>query len=391
MTQATLYADYVVRARALAPKLRERAPRAEELRRLPPETEQDLHETGLYRMLQPQRVGGPELDYGALIDLGAALAHGCASTAWNVTNIASHHWMLGMFPEAAQAKLWGESTDVMIASSYIFPCGKAVPANGGYRLSGRWFFSSGVDVCTWNMLGGIVAGGTAAGHRVFLLPRTDYEIIDTWHAAGLKGTGSNDVACEDVFVSEEMTLAVASIKGGPTPGSAANPGPLYALPVFALFPLILSGIALGNAEACVDDFAAAMRARSSTYSGAKLSEMQSIQIKIGMAGARTDVARRVMLGICAEAMEDARRGRVPDLGTKLRYRRDVAYATTMCTEAVDLLYAASGAQALFARNALQRQFRDAHAVANHIAFSMDVAAAAQGRVALGFETDNPVV
>lgn len=385
------YDEMLQRARDLVPALRERAERTEELRNLPPETNAELHDTGLYRMMQPTRVGGAELDYVSLVEIGAELARGCASTAWAFTNLSCHHWILAMMPKAAQDRLWGEDPDVLIASSFIFPCGKARAVKGGYQLSGRWPFSSGVGVSTWNMLGGIVADGDRPGHRVFLLPDSDYKVLDTWHAAGLKGTASNDVTCEDVFVPEEMTVAVADIKGGPTPGSAINPGPLYQLPVFALFPLILSGVTLGNAEACLDDYVASMRKRSSTYSGAKLSELQSVQIKIGAAATRTDVARRVMVDICERAMDDARRGHVPDMETKLRYRRDTAFATSFCTEAIDMLYTASGGQALYTRNALQRQFRDAHAAANHIAFNMDVATAAYGRVALGHETDNPII
>jgi 3-hydroxy-9,10-secoandrosta-1,3,5(10)-triene-9,17-dione monooxygenase len=342
-------------------------------------------------MMQPSRVGGAELDYVALVEICAELARGCGSTGWTFANLSCHHWILAMMPEGAQKRLWDEDPDVLIASSFIFPCGKATAVKGGYKLSGRWPFSSGVNLSTWNMLGGIVPDGDQPGQRIFLLPDSDYETIDTWHAAGLQGTGSNDVACKEVFVPEEMTVAVADIKGGPTPGSALNPGPLYELPVFALFPLILSGVALGNAEAVLDDYVMSMRKRSATYSGAKLSELQSVQIKIGAAGARLDVARRVMVAICEEAMDEARRGVVPDMETKLRYRRDTAFATELCTQAIDMLYTASGAQALFTRNALQRQFRDAHAMANHIAFNMDIATAAYGRVALGLESDNPII
>ncbi len=389
-----IYRDLVQQARDLIPHLMERAERAEELRALAPETERDLHQSGLYRMLQPERVGGSELDYGILVDVGAELARGCASTAWNLTNLASHHWMLAMFSEAAQSRVWDEDPDALIASSFIFPVGNARTVKGGYSLSGRWPFSSGVGVCGWNMLGGIVTDSATAatpGHCVFLLPRSDYNIIDTWHAVGLKGTGSHDIACEDVFVPEEMTVPVANLMGGASPGSAINPNPLYKLPVFALFPLILSGIALGNLDTCLDTYIATTRDSTSRYSGARLAELQSTQIKIGAAGTRADVARRIMLAVCAEAMDDARAGRVPDIQTKMGYRRDVAFTTGLCTEAIDLLYTASGARALFTRNALQRQFRDAHAIANHIAFNMDIATAAHGRVTLGLETDNPIV
>jgi 3-hydroxy-9,10-secoandrosta-1,3,5(10)-triene-9,17-dione monooxygenase len=208
---------------------------------------------------------------------------------------------------------------------------------------------------------------------------------------GLKGTGSKDVAVEDVFVPEEMTLAAADMKGGPTPGSRVNPNPLYQIPVFAMFPYVLSGVALGNAQAAVDGFIANTRSRVSRYSGAKVGDFQSTQIKIGEAGAKVDAARRVMRQICEEAMDDATHGRVPTMLEKTRFRRDGAFSVKLCTEAVDQLFAAVGAGGLYSSNPVQRRFRDAHAIAAHIAFNTDMAGGTYGRVALGLDPDNPTL
>jgi 3-hydroxy-9,10-secoandrosta-1,3,5(10)-triene-9,17-dione monooxygenase len=389
---AQRHVDLLARATDLAAVLAERATRAEDLRRLPPENERDLHEAGLYRMLQPLSLGGAELDYGCLITIGSALAAGCASTAWNLTNLASHHWMLAMFPPQAQDRIWGEDRDALIASSFVFPAARVAKAPGGYVLSGRWPFSSGVDVCQWNMLAGIVREeGEAPDHRIFLVPRSDYEILDTWHVTGLKGTGSQDVVCNEVFVPEAMTVSVAHLKGGVTPGTERHPAPLYRLPVFALFPAILSGVGLGNGEGALNAFVDSTRKRTASYTGARLSELQSTQNRIGAAATKLSHSRRVMIGICEEAMRDAERGHVPDIVTKQAYRRDLAYATNLATTAVDEINTGSGAQALFLAGAQQRRFRDAHAISAHIAFSADMANAAYGRVALGLETDNPVV
>jgi 3-hydroxy-9,10-secoandrosta-1,3,5(10)-triene-9,17-dione monooxygenase len=386
------YEELVERANALVPVLAQRAERAEELRRLPPENEADLHASGLYRMLQPKRIGGSECDYKCLITIGSILARGCPSTAWNLTNLSSHHWMLAMFPEAAQDRLWGQNADVLIASSFVFPAGKVRSVPGGYVLSGRWPFSSGVDPSDWNMLAGIVREENAApDHRIFLVHRSDYEIVDTWHTMALKGTGSKDVVLDNVFVPVEMSVSVSDLKGGPTPGAAANPSALYQLPVFALFPAILSGVSLGNAEAAYDDYVDRSAKRSSSYSGARLSEMQSTQIKIGTAGAKLAAARRIMIGICEEATENAHVGKYGSLSDKMSYRRDLAYATSLCTDAVDIVTGASGAAALYLSSPVQRRFRDAHGIAAHIAFSMDAAMSAFGRVALGIDADNPTV
>src|SRR6266480_6354668 len=249
-------AAMIGRAKALVPQLRERSSRTEELRRLPPETERDLHDAGLFRIVQPKRVGGSEFDYVALVDCADAIGQADASVAWNFANLASHQWMLGMFDKRAQDLVWNKDPDALIASSFIFPAGRARKVEGGYVLRGRWPFSSGVDSSEWNMLASVVSSDDEADgieYRIFLLNKSDYKIKDTWNSAGLGGTGSNDVEVEDAFVAEPMTIAVSDLAGGPTPGSAVNPNALYALPVFSLFPYVLSGAALGNGHACLDD------------------------------------------------------------------------------------------------------------------------------------------
>jgi 3-hydroxy-9,10-secoandrosta-1,3,5(10)-triene-9,17-dione monooxygenase len=388
--EAGAYAAMVARADALIPQLSARASRTEELRRLPPETERDLHEAGLFRIVQPKRVGGSEFDYVALVDCADAIGRADASVAWNLANLASHHWMLGMFDKRAQDLVWKDA-DALIASSFIFPAGRARKVDGGYLLRGSWPFSSGVDSCDWNMLASVVSSDDEADgiqYRIFLLNKRDYRIRDTWNATGLRGTGSNDVDVKDAFVAEEMTLAVNDLDGGPTPGSAVNPNALYALPVFSLFPYVLSGAALGNAQACLDDYTGVARHRVSTYNRARIGDFQSTQIKIAEASAKIDAARLIMRSTCIEAMADARRGDVPDTAVKTRLRRDGAFSVNLCTEAVSLLFAASGARGLSTAAALQRQFRDAHAINSHLAFNFDSAGTNYGRVALGLPSEN---
>lgn len=385
------YATMIAKARTLLPRLRERAARTEELRHLPPETERDLHEAGLFRMLQPKRIGGAEFDYVALVDCAELLGQADASVAWNLANLASHHWMLGMFEQKAQDLVWGHDPDTLIASSFIFPAGRATRVEGGYRLHGSWPFSSGVASCEWNMLASVVSSDDEADgieYRIFLLPKRDYQVLDTWNVAGLRGTGSSDVEVRDAFVADHMTVAVGELAGGRTPGSNVNPNPLYALPVFSLFPYVLSGVALGNAQACLNDYIEVARHRISTYNRAKLSDFQSTQIKIAEASAKIDAARRIMRSACIDAMADARRSHIPDMAAKTRYRRDGAFSVNLCTDAVSMLFAASGARGLFTTGVLQRQFRDAHAINSHLAFNFDAAGTNYGRVALGLPSEN---
>jgi 3-hydroxy-9,10-secoandrosta-1,3,5(10)-triene-9,17-dione monooxygenase len=385
------FAAMATRARALIPQLRDRAARTEELRRLPPETERDLHETGLFRIVQPKRVGGSEFDYVALVDCAEILGKADASVAWNFANLASHHWMLGMFDKRAQDAVWDKDPNVLIASSFIFPAGRARKVEGGYLLRGRWPFSSGVASCEWNMLASVVFPEDEADgieYRIFLLHRDQYNIVDTWDAAGLRGTGSNDVEVKDAVVADALSVAVNDLAGGATPGSAVNPNALYALPAFSLFPYVLSGVALGNAQACLDDYIEVARHRALTSNRAKLGDMQSTQIKIAEASAKIDAARLIMRSRCIEAMADARLGHIPDMAAKTGLRRDGAFSVNLCTEAVSLLFAASGARGLFTSGALQRQFRDAHAINSHLAFNFDAAGTNYGRVALGLPSEN---
>lgn len=372
------------KAEALLPKLRERAAKCEELRRLPDETLRDFHDTGLFRIHQPKRVGGAELEFAAVVTYGALFASACASSAWNWVNFTAHHMMLGMFPPQAQDTIWGKSRDALIASSFVFPAGKARKVKDGYVLSGRWPFSSGVDPSEWNMLAGLARldDHLPPEQRIFLVPRSEYKVIDTWFAGGLRGTGSNDVELAEAFVPEHMTLAVADTKGGPTPGSAVNPGPLFQLPVFALFPYMLSGVALGIAEGMIENY----KPGAGKMTGARVAEIQSTQVRLAEATAYARASRVVQLANCREAEE-----RLPDLKTKARYRLEGAYAVEWAVRAVDTMFGLYGAGGLYESGPVPRAFRDAHAVKQHFSFNTDIAGTTYGRVALGLASDNPTL
>jgi 3-hydroxy-9,10-secoandrosta-1,3,5(10)-triene-9,17-dione monooxygenase len=384
--------ELLARAEALVPVLRERAPRAEELRRLPDETIADLHASGLFRVLQPQRVGGSELPFRALFELTAAIGEGCGSTAWVLANLAAHHWLLGMWHPEAQEEIWGESPDSLISSALIFARGRARRVPGGYRLSGRWAFSSGIDPSTWNMFGAIVADEETGESepRMFLVPARDYAIIDTWQVIGLAGTGSKDVEVADVFVPAYRTLSTERIRGGPSRGSEVNPGALYKLPAVSLFAFAIAGVLLGIARGAIDHYAQTTRTRLSSYSGKNLADFTNLQIHLAEAAALADAAEAIVLRDCDEATRITEAGIVPSLEQRARYRRDGAYAATMCTKAVDLLFTATGGGAIYARNPIQRAFRDIHAANAHYVLTWDVNAAAYGRVRLGLPPDAPL-
>jgi alkylation response protein AidB-like acyl-CoA dehydrogenase len=274
------FAAAMERAERLVPTLASRARETEALRRIPDQTIRDLTAAGLFRILQPRRVGGAELPYEILVRVSSILARGCGSTSWVFGNLANHAFMLGLWPIQAQQDVWSDSADQLVGSALMFPPGRATRVDGGYRLTGRWKFSSGIDACTWCMLGGIAsADGELPDYRVFLVPKNEYETIDTRYAAGLRGTGSKDVAVSDIFVPEYRSLAVERMKGCNAPGAEVNPGPLYRLPVFDMFPYVVSATALGLAQAAVDMFVDETRHRVTSYSTTLMSDHATTQLR----------------------------------------------------------------------------------------------------------------
>jgi 3-hydroxy-9,10-secoandrosta-1,3,5(10)-triene-9,17-dione monooxygenase len=386
--------DAVARAAALVPALRERAVRCEAARVLLDDNLTDLHRTGLFRFHQPERVGGMELDFVAIVDLSAEVARGCPSTAWNVANLGIHHFMLALYPEAAQEEVWSDSPDHLIASALAFPAGKGRKVDGGFVVAGDWPFSSGVDASEWNMLAVSIRDapdGPPVDHRLCLLHRSEYEIVDNWYAAGLKGTGSKQVRCKEVFVPAHRALCMYDIRGGDHPGARLNPGALFRVPLVALGGHALAGPAVGNAEAALELFLAINRDRKTHYTALKISDLQAVQIKVALASAQIDAARTLLRHDAIEAMQIARAGGVPDLGTKLKYRKNAAYAVELCTQAVDTLFKMSGANGLYESSPMQRAFRDAHAIQSHVNFAFDAAGAAFGLHALGGNVVNPMM
>jgi 3-hydroxy-9,10-secoandrosta-1,3,5(10)-triene-9,17-dione monooxygenase len=388
------YAEMLDRARALVPAIAARAGECERLRRLPDETERDLHRTGLFRMVQPARVGGADLDVGILVDTCAEIARACPSTAWNLGNLSSHHWMLGYFHPEAQDEIWDASPDVLIATSLVFPAGRGRKVEGGYEVSGRWPLSSGVDNSDWNMLGFMVRehdDGPPVDQRFALVHRSQYEIIDTWHAVGLSGTGSNDVEIKNLFVPDVRTISAWTMNGKTHAGSTVNPSPLFRLPMLALGPYVLSGVMLGCARGAYETVVGTARKRNATTTGQPVGASQPVQIKVAEASVRIDTAEMLMRRACEHAMVVARSGADAAHEDKLRYRRDAFFSARLCLEAVDILMGIAGSGGLHLSGSMQRLFRDAHAANAHIMFSTDVQGALFGQHALGMAGPPPLL
>jgi len=389
------YDEAMRRAREIVPILRERAQTTEDARMLLRESEQLLHESGLFRFHQPKIFGGMELPFVAVVDIPGELARGCPSTAWNVGNVGCHHWILGCYDPRAQREVWEANPDALIASSIALAAGRGRNAEGGFIVNGRWPFSSAVDNSDWNMLAVTIYeddGKAPIDWRLCLVPKSDYEVIDTWYAMGMAGTGSKDVAVRELFVPEHRALALARCRGGGAhPGAALNPGPLYRIPIVAASSHPLAPAAVGAAEGAYELFLATMAKRTGTYTGARPADFQAVQIKVARARCLIDSARSLLRDSAIAFQAIAERNQAPNVETKLRFRAHSAFAVNQSREVVETLWSCYGAQGLYTRDLLQRHLRDVLAINQHFSFNFDIAGAAYGLNALGGQYASPTM
>jgi len=377
--------EYLRRVRALIPAIRERALPAERLRRLPEETFAEFQEAGLFRCLQPKRYGGYELDPGTLYQAVMEIGAVCGSTAWILGVIGIHNWHLALFASQAQDDVWGKDTGIQVSTS-LAPTGTVTRVDGGFRLRGRWSFSSGCDFCQWAALGGLVpplGDGDAPDMRTFLVPRSDYTIDDTWYAVGLCGTGSKDVVVDDAFVPEYRTHSYRDAFYLTNPGAAVNDAPLYRLPFGLVFPACISSPAIGVALGALEAFRDQTTIRISPRDRSRVAEDPFAQLALAEAAAEVTAARDRLLGNFAEAMRTVRDGTALSLAQRARYRWDTAKAVDRSVRAVDRLFEASGGRGVFLDNPIQRAWRDVHAIRAHAGNNLERAAFVFGRSEFG--------
>jgi 3-hydroxy-9,10-secoandrosta-1,3,5(10)-triene-9,17-dione monooxygenase len=387
------YDEALRRARDLIPFLREQAPRCEAARELTPAVMDALNRTGMLRYLQPKVWGGMELPFVAYFDVPEMLARGDMSVGWTVANLASHHRMLSWWDARAQEEVWSEDPDAGIASGIAYPQGRGRAVDGGIVLSGEWNFSSGTDHSKWSMLACIVRDGDTPVDYVFcLVPRADYEVVDDWHTLGMRATCSKTVRCKDVFVPAYRVLSMYVAREGHTwPGLAVHPNPHYRIPTSAIGGHCIGGCMVGNARAALELTIDLVKSRSTSYTGAKMRDFQTVQLRIGAAGAKIDAAALLLRNDILEAQRTYETGGKLDLETRLRCKRNCALAARMCVESIDALYDMAGANGIYDHYPLQRIFRDMHAAAGHFSFSTDAQLPPWGLVALGGEFRSPTL
>ncbi|HEY2641476.1 MAG TPA: flavin-dependent monooxygenase [Streptosporangiaceae bacterium] len=349
--------------RELLPVLRDRAQEAEDGRIVPADSIKALEETGFFGLLQPSAFGGLEADPLTFYTAVRLIASACGSTGWVASVLGVHPWHLGLFTPQAQQEVWGTDKATRISSSYA-PTGKARQVDGGHQVSGRWSFSSGCDHASWVLLGQIVtdAENRPTDFRTFLLPRADYVIEDVWDTVGLRGTGSNDIVLDDLFVPEHRSLSFADVFKLVCPGQELNPAPLFRLPYGSVFSYSITtpiiGMATGAYEAHVTYLKERVRV---AYVGQKAAQDPFAQVRVAEAAAEIDGAWLALERNMADLMGYARAGEQIPVDLRLRVRRDQVRGTGQSIRAVDRLFENSGGRALKAGTPIQRFWRDAHA------------------------------
>jgi alkylation response protein AidB-like acyl-CoA dehydrogenase len=376
--------DYVARALALVPTLRERSEATNALGRVPRETIEEMLGEGLFTLMQPKRFGGTERGLVPFLDCAIALASGCGSAGWVFSVVSIHQFHLGLFGLEAQEEVWRRHPNALLASSYM-PGGKTRAAPGGYRLSGQWKFSSGCDIGDWFILGGLVDGGDGKPpvQHYFLLPKDDVSIDhDSWHVVGLAGTGSKDVSVDDAFVPSHRMLLVQDAYDGVSPGSKINPYPLFHLPMMSVFPLCLSAPGVGVAKGAIARYIDMMKSFTTKSRGQTVADFHNSQMRLAEASALVESAELLLQRDVRDTMA-VRAARQLTAEERVRNRRDHAWAAETSVRAVDLLYKMTGGAGLHDGNALLRSFRDAHAIGMHLGNNWDVAGPLYGAVMLG--------
>tara|TARA_A100001391_G_scaffold119169_4_gene81006 strand:+ start:3265 stop:4476 length:1212 start_codon:yes stop_codon:yes gene_type:complete len=380
--------ELISRARQMVPILREREAEAIRSRRVPEETIADFQRAGFFKVLQPKQYGGYEMSPAVYCEIAKTLAEGCMGSAWVYGVVAVHNWQLALFHPQVAEDVWGENPATLVSSSYM-PGGKPTKVEGGYRFSGRWAFSSGSDHCDWVILGANMVAEDGDGKPEpynFLIPRSDYAIVDTWDTMGLRPTGSNDIIIEDVFVPEHRVLRERDMFEIACPGHAENKAALYHIPFAQVFNRTVSTTSIGALRRALEVFIDTTREKRTTYTGQKLANDPTIQKAVADVMLILNDLELRLASDLAELDARAQSGDWP-----IERRAQLGHHTTAmvsrCVEAIDALMLFSGGKAIYSGNVIQRAFLDIHCARAHVANNPFPYARNLGGLAFGMEND----
>lgn len=381
--------ELVARAAALGPQLRKTAAETEANRAVLKENMQALFDNQLLRFFQPKRHGGFELEWGAQFSIGREVAKHCPSTAWIVAVVGAHAAFLGRMPGAVQDEVWGPKQDQLICTGSVKRHGTAVRENDGIRVKGQWAFFSGCDHADWAMFPVTVEGDKTPTQVV--VPRSDWEIADTWHVAGMRGTGTKDIVVDDAFVPAHRTLAAPEWLAANPPGSKVNDSYIYRVNFLPYVGTSLLGPLLGTAEGAYNDYCAISAKRVGSMTGEAVADNAPVQLRVAESAAELHAADVIMTEQIAYLREMGRKGAAIPAAKRLEINRDRSFVAKLCIQSTERLAGMMGAMGIFDSNPVQRHLRDVNGMATQIGINWDRNMLPYGKWALGLPTGDPHV
>jgi alkylation response protein AidB-like acyl-CoA dehydrogenase len=383
--------DLLRKARALAPVLRERAAETNKARRVPEQTIQDFWDAGLWYLLKPKKFGGPELRPDVALAAANELSRGDGSAGWVWAVFTIHDLLVALWPEEFQHEYWAKNT---LSASSFAPTGKATPASGGFRVSGKWTFCSGIDNSDWLLLGTFfgppAAGSPVPDIRSVMIPTREAKIIDDWNVFGLRGTGSKGIVVDDVFVPNHRICAMADMIQGTTPGAKVHDSPLYKASVWAIIPFTISSPANGMARGALDAFLDDMKVREGSYDHSQLSKKPGMHLTVAEASAMIDAAELLYWRSFHETIDAIMAGKTLSVEHRARSRRDQGFSVNQAKLAAEKLFTAQAGRGIYEGNRVQRGYADLHALQGHIAAGWEMPAYSYGQIMLGGPPSDPL-
>ena len=387
--ETDLKTELISRAESLADLVASEAAETDRRGFVSPAVLEAFCDAGLMKILVPKRYGGYELDIDTMTRVVRAIAPGCTSTAWVLAFYIGHNWLHALFPERSQDEVFAERSFALTPGTFA-PSFTLTPTQGGYLASGRSSWNSGSAGADWFLNGGLVqVDGEAPSLRFFLAPRAEVTVIENWDVAGLRGTSSNDVAMEDVFIPEHHTVSAVDVMNGTTPGARLHDNRIYSLPVMPFIVGEVTAVAAGTYRAAATEFTRVTKNRHFSDTGTRADSKQSTRISLGKAEAGVALADS-MVDSYAKALSETELEVLQEPATRARLKTQGGMITDFCAQGIERLVAAAGASAYRNSSPLQRHLRDIGMMRLHASLDVERSSETYGEILLGLPPRAPV-
>lgn len=378
-------AELVQRARDLAPTIRARAAEASALRRPHDDSIRELADAELLQMFVPRRWNGSEASLSTMMDVVEIISEACPSTGWITAFYISHNIYVAKFGEAVQEELFGPRGYVTLPAASAANM-EARKVDGGWEVSGRAAWGSGVMHADWVLM----SGKAPDGPRSFLMPIDAVEVLDTWHFAGMAGTGSNDYVARKVFVPDSHAITGAEFYSGATAGSRLHANPLFSIPFLISAYCTILPVITGSLKGALRAYEEIVEKRVRNFSGVVLKDQQHAHVQLGELQIATQAGSELARAVYRRA-EEILATRDFTLEDRILAKGQTAFTSRHCRETANRMMAAAGASSFHLDQPLQRIWRDLNTVCSHAFWDWDVTCEITGRQHLGLPLNHPLV